>query len=311
MSAAPLSVTVFAPGSISNLGPGFDCLGAAVTGVGDRVTASRSESPGVVVTRVSDARIPLDTERNTASLAAREALRRAGREECGVQLEIDKGLPLAGGLGGSAASAVAGALATDRLLGLGLGQVDLLECALAGEARVAGRHADNIAPCLLGGAVLVRSLDPPRLLSVQVDPAWTLVLATPDYEVETARARQALPAQVSRADAIRQAANLAALVLTLERADGPALRAALEDVLAEPARVAAGLYPGYVQARAAAYEAGALGVAISGAGPTVMAFMWADQVPQVAAAIEAAYAAAGHALTLRTAKIDSVGARVL
>ncbi len=309
MSAARDAVTIFAPGSISNLGPGFDCLGAALTGVGDRVRARRRDRPGVEIARVSDARIPLEPERNTASLAAHEALRRAGRAEAGMVLEIDKGLPLAGGLGGSAASAVAGAVAADRLFALGLTTEDLLECALLGESRVAGRHADNIAPCLLGGAVLVRALDPPMLMAVHVAPAWTLVLATPDYEVETARARQALPSQVSRADAIRQAANLGALLLTLERADGAALRAALEDVLAEPARVAAGLYPGYVEARAAAYRAGALGVAISGAGPTVLAFTWDAHIQAVGAALTSAYAAAGHAITLRTAKIDPLGAR--
>lgn len=304
-------VTVYAPGSIANLGPGFDCLGAAIAGAGDRVTARRGTRPGVVVTRVSDERIPREADRNTASLAAHAALQRAGWDDAGLELEIDKGLPLSGGLGGSAASAVAGALAADRLLSLGLDQAALIECALAGEARAAGRHADNVAPCLLGGAVLVRGLDPPLLTPVRVDPAWTLVLATPDYAVETARARQALPAQVPRADAIRQAANLGALLLTLERADGPALRSALEDLLAEPARVAAGLYPGYVEARAAAYAAGALGVVISGAGPTVLAFTWDEHAKAVGAALASAYAGAGYTVTRRVTKIDPSGARVL
>lgn len=303
------SVTVFAPGSVSNLGPGFDCLGLAVAGRGDRVTARRAGAPGVRVLSVSDARIPLEAGRNTASLAAQAVLQRAGLET-GLELSIEKGLPLSGGLGGSAASAVAGAVAADTLLELKLPRFVLLECALAAETRVAGgRHADNVSPSLLGGAVLVGRLDPLVVVPVHVDPGLALVLVTPAYQVETAHARAVLPAQVARHEAVQQAANLAVLLFALERGDAALIRDAMDDRIAEPAR--ASLFPGYVEARAAAFEAGALGVAVSGAGPALLALAHHDRAEAVRAALVAGYRRAGIAAEAFVAGVDAEGARAL
>ncbi len=302
-------VTVYAPGSASNLGPGFDCLGIAFEGKGDRVTAARSQRPGVRVRSVSDPRIPTDPARNTASIAAAAVLRRAGAADVGLELTIEKGLPLAGGLGGSAASAVAGAVAAAALLPGRPGTYDLLEAALEAEAVVAGRHADNVAPSLLGGAVLVVDLDPPRLGRVRVHPSLALVLVTPAYAVETSRARSVLPREVARADAVGQAAHLAALLLGLERGDPELIRGSMTDRIAEPAR--APLYPGHPEARAAALAAGALGAAVSGAGPTVVAIAEQHATEAVARAFEAAYARLGIAATSHVARVDSEGARVL
>jgi homoserine kinase len=300
-------VTAYAPGSTSNVGPGFDCLGIAIAGMGDRVVATRSSGTVVRVASVSDPRIPTDPARNTAALAAAEVLRRTG-SSAGLELAIDKGLPLAGGLGGSAASAIAGALAADALLGAGLTQEALLECALEAEAVVAGRHPDNAAPSLLGGAVLVLGVSPLRYARVRVHPSIRLVFATPAYGVETARARAVLPATVPRGDAVRQASSLAGLVLGLERGDGDLLREATCDHLAEPHRIP--LYPGYTEARQAALHAGALGVAVSGAGPTLLALTPAGAEEAVSAAVGKAYGAAGFAARLHVAAVDDRGARI-
>jgi homoserine kinase len=301
-------VTVYAPGSASNLGPGFDCLGLAFTGKGDRVTAARHGPPGVRMVQVSDPRIPLEADRNTAAIAAAAVLRRAG-SEVGLELTLEKGLPLSGGMGGSAASAVAGAVAADVVVGARLGRDDLLLCALEAESVVAGRHADNIAPSLLGGAVLVLGLDPPRLGQVQVHSSLSFVLVTPAYGVETAAARKVLPRQVGRSAAVAQAAHLGALLLGLEHGDAELIRGAMEDRIAEPAR--APLYPGYPEARVAAREAGALGVAVSGAGPTLVAVVTQGGSGPVARALEEAYRALGIAAITHVAKVDSQGARVL
>lgn len=300
------AVRVYAPGSVSNLGPGFDCLGAAVAGKGDVVTARRVGAPGVRVASVSDPRIPLAADRNTAAVAAAAVLR--GLPAVGVELAIEKGLPLAGGLGGSAASAVGGALAVSALFGLEAPREALLAAALEAEALVAGRHADNIAPCLWGGLVLVLGLDPPVIVPRPVHPGLRLLLLTPSYSVETARARAVLPAQVSRADAIAQAAGLAGVLAGLEQGDLDLVRASMSDRIAEPARMA--LYPGYVEARAAGWDAGA-GVAVSGAGPTVMAIVRAGDEGAVASAMQQAYARAGFGTTLHAAAIDPLGARVV
>ncbi|MGE5124710.1 MAG: homoserine kinase, partial [Betaproteobacteria bacterium] len=286
-------VSAYAPGSTSNVGPGFDCLGIAIAGMGDRVTATLRAEAGVQVSAVSDPAVPTDAARNTAALAAAEVLRRTGRADAGLELRIDKGLPLAGGLGGSAASAVAGALATDALVGGSLTPEELLECALEAEAVVAGRHPDNAAPSLLGGAVLVLGTAPLRFTRVGVHSSLRLVFAIPAYGVETARARAVLPSGVTRAEAVGQASALAGLVLGLERGDGNLLRSAMCDRIAEPSRIP--LYPGYPAARDAALAAGAFGVAVSGAGPTLLALAPAGAEEAVAEALRAAYRRAGFA----------------
>jgi homoserine kinase len=297
----------YAPGSTSNVGPGFDCLGIAIAGMGDRVTAMRRDAPGVHVESVSDPRIPTEAGRNTAALAAGEVLRRTG-ERGGVTLAIEKGLPLAGGLGGSAASAIAGAVAVDGLLAAGLSREVLLDCALEAEAVVAGRHPDNAAPSLLGGAVLVLSTEPLRFARISVHPTLRFVFATPAYGVETSRARAVLPERVGRGDAVRQAASLAGLVLGLERGDEDLLRAAACDHIAEPARIP--LYPGYREARARALAAGAFGVTVSGAGPTLLAITARGREQRVTEAVEQAYAEAGFAAVLHVAAVDDRGARL-
>lgn len=303
-------VTAYSPGSASNLGPGFDCLGIAFTGRGDQVTATVEDAAGVRVGSVSDPRIPLDPSRNTAAIAASSVMRRAKVPAAfGLRLEIDKGLPLSGGMGGSAASAVAGAVATDALLGSKLPRAELLAAALDAEAVVAGRHADNVGPSLFGGAVLVVSLEPLLLAQVRVHPGLALVLVSPDYQVETAAARAVLPRDVARADAVLQSARLGALVLGLERAAADLIRGSMQDLIAEPAR--RHLYPGFAEARAAALEAGALGVVVSGAGPTVVAVVLAEVTDRVAKALSEAYRARGIGAQVHRAQVDDRGARVV
>ena len=304
------SVAVYAPGTASNIGPGFDCFGIAFTGLGDTVRASRTSALGVRVVSVSDERIPTDPLRNTAALGAAAVLRRAGLErEAGLEMRVEKGLPLAAGMGGSAASAVAGALAAHELLKTRLSRIDLLMAAIEAEAVVSGRHADNAAPCLFGGAVIVAGLEPPEVTPVRVHDSLGLVFVTPAYEVATAEARRVLPADVPRADAVGQAARLALLVLGLERGDADLVRRSIWDRIAEPRR--APLYPGYPQARTAALEAGALGVAVSGAGPTLIALVLRDARPAVAKALVEGYAKAGISARSHVAEVDTAGARVV
>lgn len=302
-------VSAYAPGSTSNVGPGFDCLGIAVAGIGDRVTAARAAAPGVRVLSVSDPRIPIDALRNTAALAAEQVLRRLGPRAHGVELAVVKGLPLSGGLGGSAASAVAGAVATNALCGGGLGEAELIQCAIEAEAVVAGRHPDNVAPSVLGGAVLVLGAEPLRFARVAVAASLRLVFVTPDYGVLTAHARSVLPDSVARPDAVTQAAGLAGLVLGLERGDGALIGASMLDRIAEPRRIP--LYPGFARAREAALARGAYGVAVSGAGPTLLAIAPETQAAAIGDAVADAYASEGvKAAAVLVARVDERGARV-
>ncbi len=303
------ALTVFAPGSIGNVGPGLDVLGLAVAGAGDWVTAEAIPARGIELRDPGHPDLPADPRQHASALAAHAVLERAGAAH-GLALRVRKGLPLAGGQGGSAASAVAGAVAANEVLGRPLGAGALLECCLVAEATVAGRHADNLAPSLLGGAVLVRSLDPVDVTTIPVPPELLVVLAHPDQRLRTAEARAVLPASVPRAVAIHQAAQVAAMVAACYSGNLPLLGRAVDDRIAEPARQA--LLPGFAAAKAAALAAGALGASISGSGPT--AFALCDDpgtAERVAAAMRAAYAAAGVPCTARVAPVDHAGARVV
>lgn len=310
----------FAPGSIGNVGPGLDVLGAAVTGPGDTVVAEWVDAPGLTIRDAGDPELPTDATRHSSGLAAAAVLRAAaahgalpvpsaGSGASGIALTVTKGLPLSAGQGGSAASAVAGAAAVNALLGSPLGATELLAACLSAEEVVAGRHLDNIAPSLLGGICLVRSLDPIDVASLPVPPSLRVVLAHPNQRLRTAEARAVLPREVPRATVVHQVAQVAAMVAALHAADLPLLGRAIDDRIAEPAR--ATLLPGFLEAKGAALAAGALGASISGAGPTAFALCDGDATAErVATAMRDAYAAAGVVAEVRTAHIDTIGTRV-
>lgn len=304
-------VRVFAPGSIGNVGPGLDILGLALAGAGDTILASRTATRRIVIAEPGDAALPRAARRHAVGIAASAVLRRAGmRGRLGLELRVHKGLPLAGGQGGSAASAVAGAVAANELAGRPLGPSELLLAALEAETAVAGRHLDNVAPALLGGLVLIRSVDPPDVVRLDPPRGLVVVLAKPAYQLSTRRSRSVLPRQVPLAVALQQAANVAALLAAATASDLQAFGRAIDDRIAEPARAA--LLPGFVQAKRAALEAGAAGCSISGSGPTAFAVAGSVRAAsRIAAAMEAAYRRAGFGCEVRITRPDLDGARVL
>ncbi len=321
------TVRAFAPGSVSNVGPGFDVFGFAVDGVGDTVEARRREQPGVVLTDITGdgGRLPREAERNTAGIAALQLLR-AARERMqlegasselpGVELTLHKGMPLASGLGSSAASAVAAVVAVDALLGTTLPQETLLRCAVEGERVACGSaHADNAAPSLYGGFVLVRGAPAGGdagahgVTQLPVPEGLTCALLHPHVEVETRAAREALGDRVALAAAVRQWGNAAALVASLFRGDLDLLASALEDSVAEPVR--ARFVPGFAAVRAAALDAGALGCGLSGSGPTIFALTRGRAGDIATAMREALTAATGIDGDLFTSDVDAPGARVV
>ena len=264
------SVTAFAPATVSNVACGFDVLGFALASPGDEVTA-RPVRSGVSIDDITgdNGRLPRSADRNTAGVAAQALLNLAG-EQRGVALTIRKGLPLASGLGGSAASAAAAVVAVDALFGLGSSIETLVTCALEGERLGAGSaHADNIAPSICGGFVLVRRSHPPDIVRLPVPAGLTAVVVHPDLEIETAMARQLIGDTVSLKDAIQQWANLGALIDGLHRGDFDLISRSLEDRIAEPRRAA--LVPGLAVIKQAAVDAGALGCSLSGSGPSLFA----------------------------------------
>ena len=313
--AHPLShVRVFAPGGIGNIGPGLDVLGCAVTGLGDIVELEWCDDVPVETIRIAASghpELPSDPMHHAAAIAAAAVLRASGvASDSGLVMRAQKGLPLAGGQGGSAASAVAGAVAMNALLGRALGDNALLAAALNAEAKVAGRHADNVGPSLFGGVVLVRSLEPLDIVRLSFPPELRVVLVQPDQRLRTADARAVLPDAIDRQLFVRQSANIAAMVAAFASGDFALLRRSLDDRIAEPVR--APLLPGFAEAKAAALGAGALGCSISGAGPTSFAFAPNDTTAaDIAAAMRTAYASRGINATSRVERIDDRGARLL
>jgi homoserine kinase len=308
--APPFSrARAFAPGSIGNLGPGLDVLGCAITGAGDVVTASVAASPGIRIEHPGHRDLSDDPQTHTSGIAAHEVLRRAGATSLGIVLAIEKGLPLSGGQGGSAASAIAGAAAVNALLGAPLDANDVLRSALVAEERVAGRHLDNLAPCLLGGIILVRRVEPPDVVRLPTPKTLRVVIVHPDMQLRTADARAVLPQSVPRAIVVAQLASVAAMVSAFSTGDLTQLRGAVEDHIAEPARAA--LLPGFLEAKAAAMDAGALGCSIAGGGPSSFAFTDGDTIAErVMTAMVAAYRASGMNAAARVARIDDAGTRV-
>lgn len=307
------SVTAFAPGGVGNVGPGLDILGLAVEGAGDAVRAEWTREPGLHVRDPGHPSLPSDPARHTSALAGRAVLAAADAPAIGgrgIALTVRKGLPLCGGQGGSAASAVAGAVAVNALLGEPLDRRALLEACLVAEEEVAGRHLDNIAPSLMGGIVLIRSMQPTDVVALPVPDELIVVLVRPEQQMRTADARVVLPDSLPRDLALHQAAQVGALVAALALGDYALLGRAIEDRIAEPVR--APLLPGFVEAKAAALAAGALGCSISGSGPTAFALTRGrESGERVAAAMTAAYAAAGQQSEARVAPVDRVGARLI
>ncbi|MDN3669682.1 homoserine kinase [Echinicola jeungdonensis] len=261
-------VTAFAPATVANVSCGFDILGFAVEELGDRVTVTFSEEPGLKVTKIEgdQGRLPYDVDKNTCSVAVKAMLEKLDFQG-GIEIHLTKGLPLGSGMGSSAASSVAALEATNRLLGNPLDKKDLLPFAMIAEGVACGApHADNVAPSLLGGFVLVRSYDPLDVTKLHVPNGLYCTLVHPHFELNTADSRSVLRQQVPLKDAIIQSGNIAGLVAGLFQEDMGLISRSLQDVIAEPSRAV--LIPGYEEIKEAIKEAGALGCGISGSGPT-------------------------------------------
>lgn len=264
-------VKVFAPATVANIACGFDIMGFAIDEPGDEVVIRISEKSGVKITQISgdQGRLPLDAVLNTAGKPLLSMVEKLGIT-CGIEVEIHKKMPLGSGLGSSAASAVAAAFALDRLLELDLTKKELLNFAIEGEQLASGSvHADNVAPCLYGGFVLIRSYEPLDIIKLDVPDELFCSVIHPQIEISTRESREILPSEISLSKAIRQWGNTAALVAGLLKSDYELIGRSLEDVVIEPVR--SQLIPGFSDIKRAALESGALGCSISGSGPSVFA----------------------------------------
>ena len=285
-TAARERATVFAPASVGNVAIGFDILGFSVEALGDRVSVARRSAPGVAIGAVGGiaGELPREPRDNTAGRALL-AMHEAVQPGFGFLLEIDKGIPLGSGLGGSAASAVGAVVAANALLPAPCSREQLLKFAMAGEAVASGaRHVDNIAPSLYGGLVLTVGIDEPRVKQIPVPAGIRAVVVHPHMFVATARARAILKESVEMSDFVWQTAHLAGFISGCYTDDLDMIRVSLEDVVIEPQRQA--LIPGFRDVRRAALSAGALGCSISGAGPAMFAWALEESASAVLGAMQ-------------------------
>ena len=306
----------FAPAGIGNVAVGFDLIGMALdtldaNGVplGDIVTATIVEGGQVAVNRITGLplNLPLDAEHNTAARGVR-ALLRALDLTCGMNLQIHKGIPLGSGLGGSAASAVAGVVAANAALGHPFDIAELYPFALEGEcASSNAQHGDNVGPQLIGGLAFTNAQ---RCIALPIIPGLYTVVVHPDFILETKIARAALTQPYPIGAFVQQSDYLASFLIALYTRNKTLLAHALKDILVEPKR--APLIPGFAAVKAAAVQLGAIGASISGAGPSV--FAWFDNqasAQNAAVAMRVAFAEVELSSNAYVAMVDGRGAREL
>ena len=311
MSGTPGSAAAaFAPACVGNVGIGFDLLGHPVEGPGDTVRVTIKEDPSIEIVRISGvvSELPLEPSANTASVAL-QAMRDSLGLQTGYSVEIDKGIPLRSGMGGSCASAVASVVAANALLENPLPAESLVPFALAGEFVATGEAAvDSVGPQLLGGLRLGHP-DGEKPIRLPVPDGLRCVLIHPEFQIETLAARAVLPSQISLRDSVGQAGRLAAFVASCYLSNRDLLSSSLRDLLIEPHRSV--LLPGFAAVKSAALKEGALGCSLSGSGPAV--FAWCDD--KDAEAVQLGMQQAFDSVELETqawvSPIDSAGARVV
>lgn len=305
-------IKAFAPASIGNVSCGFDVLGLAVDYPGDEVGVSFNDNNEVIIRKIEgdNGLLPIEAAKNTAGVAVMSYLRTLGSQQ-GVDITLYKKLPLGSGMGSSAASAVAAVVAVNQLMGEPLKRGDLLPFVMEAESVACGSaHADNAAPSLLGGLVLIRSNDPLDVISIPTPEDLFCVLVHPHIQIKTRDAREILKQSISLKDGITQWANTAALVAGMMKGDYNLIGRSLVDVVAEPIR--SDLIPGFKHVKQSALNHGALGCGISGSGPTLFMLCKGKEIAsQVGIAAQQAFTSLQLPSDLFISKVNSSGARII
>ena len=299
------SVTVTVPATTANLGAGFDCIGAALTLHNHFKFQMVDGETQIIVTGAEAARVDTIYKDNLLYQAYVKLYEHLGKTPPPVKIEIGLGVPLARGLGSSATAIVGGLVGANVLAGEPLSQSQVMDLAISMEG-----HPDNVVPALIGGCRLAAtSVDGWEICDIPWHESIVPVVAIPDFELSTKEARRVLPTEISRADAIFNISHLGLLLRALETGKTNWLQASLQDKLHQPYRKS--LIQGYDAVSAAAINAGACGMVISGAGPTLLALTDTSHTIDVVAAMATAWKDIGVAAQVRALNIDNDGARVI
>lgn len=307
------SIKVFAPATISNVGCGFDTIGFAINEPGDIVTLKLRSDGKVKINNITGdgGVLPTDITKNTATVAIIELLKNYKDKSIGVDVEIRKKMPIGSGLGSSAASSVAAVYGLNKLLGTPFDEMRMLDFAIAGESIASGAiHADNVAPSLFGGFVLIRDYSPVEIIKLPAPKNLYCVVVYPHIVIETKKARKLIKKQIPISSVRKHFGNIGALVSSLFENNIELLGRTIHDEISEAARST--LIPGFFEIKNAALEAGAYGCSISGSGPSIFAFAKSKiGAHKIGNAMKTAVLNNGMKVNLYISKINSVGPKII
>jgi homoserine kinase len=307
-------IKIFCPATIANLNCGFDVMGLCLDGIGDEMIIRKVAQKGVRITKITGADLPLETEKNVAGVAAlalyNDAIYRVSIEH-GFEIEIHKKIKAGSGIGSSSASAAGAVFGINELLGKPFTKHELVFFAMKGEVVASGsEHADNVAPCILGGFTLVRGYNPLDVIKIESPSELYAVVLHPHIEVKTSDSRAVLSPTVSLKSAITQWGNLGGLIAGLYTKDYELIGRSLQDVIVEPARKH--LIPNFDLVKNEALKNGALGAGISGAGPSIFALCKGEtSANTIAKSMSDAYSDTGIACDIYISKVNSDGTKII
>ncbi len=307
----PQELHIFAPATVANVAAGFDILGFALNSPGDEILIRKTDAKGIVIQNKTEfTSMPLQPEKNTAGVALQAFLQHLGSEQ-GFEITFLKKIKPGSGIGSSAASSAAAVFGANKLLGEPLKPIDLVQFAMQGEKLASGTaHADNVAPAIMGGFVLVRSYQPLDLVTIPVPANLHATVLHPQIELKTEDSRRVLRKQILLKDAVVQWGNTAGLIAGLFKGDYELIGRSLEDVIVEPIRSL--LIPGYESIKQAAIAAGALGCSISGSGPSIFALTASESAAQaVAAAMQQECSHQGIDSEVHVSQVNTQGPRIV
>lgn len=301
-------ISVLAPATVSNVVCGFDCLGFALDAPSDEMTIRLIDSPVVRIFNRGDYDLPSDPEKNVSGAALMAMMEQIGGNT-GFEVEFVKHIKPGSGIGSSSASSCGAVVGANKLLGEKFSRLELVDFAMAGEKVASGeKHADNVAPCIFGGFVIVRSIDPLDIIALDSPPFFATVIH-PQIEIKTSEARAILPKDVPLMSAVKQWSHLGSLVAGLAQGDYSLIARSMEDFIVEPVRKA--LIPKFDEVKTASLAAGALGGGISGSGPSMFMLSETKKIAQaVEQAMREVYSQTGIEFNTYVSAVNPDGVKV-
>lgn len=304
------TITIFAPATVANVSCGFDAMGFALETLGDKMTFTKTASKKITISKIEGAELPFDTDKNVAGVVA-QAMLKDSNAAFGVNIEIYKNFKPGSGLGSSAASASGTAFAINQFLNNKYTNLELVKFAMLGEIAACGSAiADNVAAAIYGGFILVRSYEPLDIISIPTPKELMVTAIHPQIEVKTADARKVIPSKITLKTAIAQWANVGGLISGLHTENYDLIANSLVDYVAEPARKH--LIPYFDEVKESSLKSGALGVGISGSGPTIFALSKGiETANKVAEAMQKTYSETGIKYEIHVSKINQTGSKII